>query len=177
MSRRPVRDAVSGIIALGNDAYTSYKVKRSNTGDSNRKVESTPSPPAPSDSPLIVSETHGYESYDEDDEGDWLRDDTQAELSPYNQEVADEPESINQILGDFTKQHPDSCTPSRANTRQGLPVPVIIPERRPGSKHRGFVRAYAPVLLDCGIDQDTFMDFLIGFEASIKVRLIWQSID
>lgn len=177
MSRRPVRDAVSGIIALGNDAYTSYKVKRSNTGDSNRKVESPPSPPAPSDSPLIVSETHGYESYDEDDEGDWLRDDTQAELSPYNQEVADEPESINQILGDFTKQHPDSCTPSRANTRQGLPVPVIIPERRPGSKHRGFVRAYAPVLLDCGIDQDTFMDFLIGFEASIKVRLIWQSID
>ena len=44
---------------------------------------------------------------------------------------------------------------------QRLPFPVIIPQRRPGSKGRGFVRAYAPVLGECaGIDQDVFLKFL-----------------
>lgn len=43
---------------------------------------------------------------------------------------------------------------------QGLPCPVIIPQRRPRNKDRGFVRAYAPVLQDCGISQDVFLQFL-----------------
>ncbi|KAJ8063520.1 hypothetical protein OCU04_007395 [Sclerotinia nivalis] len=172
MSRRPLRDAVSGIIGFGTDAYASYKEKKVNLGEtvkaSDQKEKTPDASAAPSDSDETVSNAHGYESYDEDDEGDWIRDDTQAELSPYDQEVVYEPESVKQILGDFTKQHPDSSSSTRRNIKQGLPVPVIIPERRPGSKHRGFVRAYAPVLMDCGIDQDTFMDFLVGFEASIK---------
>lgn len=178
MSRRPIRDAVSGIIGLGTDAYASYKEKKTSPGESvgaSEQKATTPDASAASpDSPTTVSDAHGYESYDEDDEGDWIRDDTQAELSPYDQEVVDEPESVKQILRDFTKQHPDSSSSTRTSTKQGLSVPVIVPERRPGSKHRGFVRAYAPVLMDCGIDQDTFMDFLIGFEASIKVCLVWQ---
>ncbi|CAG8075600.1 unnamed protein product [Penicillium nalgiovense] len=43
---------------------------------------------------------------------------------------------------------------------QRLPCPVIIPQRRPRNKDRGFVRAYAPILQDCGIDQETFLQFL-----------------
>ncbi|CAI7598469.1 unnamed protein product [Penicillium discolor] len=43
---------------------------------------------------------------------------------------------------------------------QRLPCPVIIPQRRPRNKDRGFVRAYAPVLRDCGIDQEVFLQFL-----------------
>lgn len=179
MSRRPIRDAVSGIIGLGNDAYTSYKEKKSSSRESEPKArtlgvkgeeeeERREASANPSDVPVNINDTDGCESYDEDDEGDWIRDDTQAELSLYNEEIIDEPESVKQIVGDFTKQHPNSSS-SRPNIKQGLPVPVIIPERRPGSKHRGFVRAYAPVLNDCGIDQGTFMDFLVGFEASIKV--------
>lgn len=42
-------------------------------------------------------------------------------------------------------------------------MPVIIPQRRPGVRVRGFVRAYAPDLQVCGINQDTFMDFLVTF--------------
>ncbi|KIH92652.1 hypothetical protein SPBR_02435 [Sporothrix brasiliensis 5110] len=41
-----------------------------------------------------------------------------------------------------------------------IPCPVIIPQRRPRTKARGFVRAYAPVLSDCGINQDVFLRFL-----------------
>jgi hypothetical protein len=54
-------------------------------------------------------------------------------------------------------------------TVQRIPCPVIIPQRRPGKKDRGFVRAYAPVLGDCGINQDVFLAFLEGFSKSSKV--------
>jgi len=48
-----------------------------------------------------------------------------------------------------------------------LSMPVVIPERRPGMKTRGFVRAYSNVLGEAGIDQDTWLEFLGGFEKSI----------
>ncbi|KAI1329346.1 hypothetical protein F5Y16DRAFT_397531 [Xylariaceae sp. FL0255] len=43
----------------------------------------------------------------------------------------------------------------------GLTLPVVITQRRPGKRSRGFVRAYAPVLQDAaGIDESTFLEFL-----------------
>lgn len=51
-----------------------------------------------------------------------------------------------------------------------LPFPVIIPQRRPGAKRRGFVRAYAPVLQDCGIGQDVFLKFISDFHKASQVR-------
>lgn len=50
-----------------------------------------------------------------------------------------------------------------------LPFPVIIPQRRPGSKKRGFVRAYAPVLEDCGLSQDFFLKFISDFHKASQV--------
>ncbi|OKL63913.1 hypothetical protein UA08_00613 [Talaromyces atroroseus] len=47
---------------------------------------------------------------------------------------------------------------------QQIPCPVIIPQRRPRFKDRGFVRAYAPVLADSGISQDVFLEFLEVFD-------------
>lgn len=52
---------------------------------------------------------------------------------------------------------------------QRLPCPVIIPQRRPRNKGRGFVRAYAPVLNDCGIGQDVFLRFLKDWYMASKV--------
>lgn len=49
-----------------------------------------------------------------------------------------------------------------------LPCPVIIPQRRPRNKDRGFVRAYAPVLDECGIGQDVFLKFLKDWLAASK---------
>ncbi|KAF9894969.1 hypothetical protein FE257_004593 [Aspergillus nanangensis] len=51
---------------------------------------------------------------------------------------------------------------------QRIPCPVIIPQRRPGQKERGFVRAYAPVLGDCGISQDVFVRFIEDFFQASK---------
>lgn len=54
-----------------------------------------------------------------------------------------------------------------------IPLPVIVPQRRPKQKSRGFVRAYAPVLADCGINQDVFLQFLEDFDQASKVCSVW----
>ncbi|KAI0506612.1 hypothetical protein F5B22DRAFT_660160 [Xylaria bambusicola] len=55
-------------------------------------------------------------------------------------------------------------TPSLPTAR--LQYPVILPQRRPKRRHRGFIRAYAPDLLACGIDQQTFIAFLDELDKS-----------
>lgn len=52
---------------------------------------------------------------------------------------------------------------------QRIPCPVIIPQRRPRNKDRGFVRAYAPVLDNCGVSQEVFLKFLKDWLAASQV--------
>ncbi|CAK7222647.1 hypothetical protein SBRCBS47491_004930 [Sporothrix bragantina] len=47
-----------------------------------------------------------------------------------------------------------------ASTAPRLRNPVVIPQRRPGNKERGFVKAYAPDLAAHGIDEAAFLDFI-----------------
>ncbi|OBT64193.1 hypothetical protein VE03_06871 [Pseudogymnoascus sp. 23342-1-I1] len=49
------------------------------------------------------------------------------------------------------------------STEGGLSYPVVIPQRRPENKSRGWSRAYAPALEGCGIDQETFLSFIESF--------------
>lgn len=60
----------------------------------------------------------------------------------------------------FVKRHPVQLD---ADPSTRIALPVILPQRRPKSRARGFVRAYAPVLADVGIDQATFLDFMDTF--------------
>ncbi|KAL2059824.1 hypothetical protein VTL71DRAFT_9979 [Oculimacula yallundae] len=71
------------------------------------------------------------------------------------------------LTTDFLKRHPSLLVPYNT-PRSYLPCPVILPQRRPRDKKRGFVRAYAPVLEDVGIDQATFLEFLKIFKKSIE---------
>lgn len=57
----------------------------------------------------------------------------------------------------------------RIQPARGLSCPVILPQRRPESQSRGIIRAYSPELADCGIDQDTFLDFIDDFNEAHKV--------
>lgn len=50
--------------------------------------------------------------------------------------------------------------PEKPRPLQGLSAPVVLPQRRPKNRGRGFIRAYAPALGACGIDQAMFLDFL-----------------
>jgi hypothetical protein len=74
-------------------------------------------------------------------------------------------ESANRALPP-TLQRPSS--PS-ITVRGRLPCPVIIPQRRPNNKERGFIRAYAPALLECGIDEATFLNFIDSLNQATKV--------
>ena len=53
-----------------------------------------------------------------------------------------------------------------------LPMPVIIPQRRPGEKRKGFAKAYAPVLENAAITQDVWMKFLKDFDDSSQASPI-----
>ena len=75
---------------------------------------------------------------------------------------------VDQLLNDFRRKHPPPSYAQSTGAVGHLQQPVILPQRRPEHKDRGFVRAYAPALDQCGIDQQTFLDFLDGFMKAIK---------
>jgi hypothetical protein len=86
----------------------------------------------------------------------------------------DVPADPTQVLNEFMLNHPlpryeDVVAPPK------LEFPVVLPQRRPGDKSRGFVRAYAPVLADYGIDQATFLDFLKTFHRASQSSA-WLSV-
>lgn len=66
---------------------------------------------------------------------------------------------------DFIERHP---VEAGANPNHKLELPVVLPQRRPKARARGFMRAYAPVLNDAGIDQDTFIDFIETFNKVLE---------
>ena len=77
--------------------------------------------------------------------------------------------SPSQQADEFLKRHPCPLQAAGEHTAHGrLAHPVIIPQRRPGDRLRGFVRAYAPELMNCGIDQDTWIDLLVTFTRSSR---------
>ena len=69
----------------------------------------------------------------------------------------------------------EPCTPPSLGRKplQGrLSCPIVIPQRRPGDGTRGWVRAYAPDLMTCGIDQSSFLNFLDSFNEASRVSTI-----
>ncbi|KAL4910010.1 hypothetical protein BDW74DRAFT_165272 [Aspergillus multicolor] len=116
-------------------------------------------------------ETQGTATERNIEDEQWALDDIQEELyQEHDQEPASDSEdqpkekkkirNLARLADDFLERYPP---PPPGRTTGRLPLPIIIPQRRPGVRVRGFVRAYAPDLEACGIDQDTFMDFLVTF--------------
>ena len=133
-----------------------------------RSRSHSPNPSIGPESQAQHGEAHFAEDEDsESDEEDWILDDAQNEPPP-SYDASQSAQGIDGIIQDFGRQHPEQST---ARIQAQLPFPVIVPQRRPEKKERGFVKAYAPALHDCGIDQKTFLDFLFAFEKAIKVRM------
>ena len=123
-----------------------------------------------------------YTSDEENDEADWELDDAAEEqnaattpraIDEHNPEVSplgekDRQHYVDKIVVSFIGQHPP---PSYSRRPNKLPCSVIVPQRRPRDKTRGFIRAYAPVLSECGIDQTTFLQFLETMDKASKVGL------
>lgn len=105
---------------------------------------------------------------EEGDEEQWELDDAAEEQMPHTPSGEEPEQDANQLTDAFMRSHPPPAYAPSGQAAGRLPCPVILPQRRPRDKKRGFVRAYAPVLEDCGIDQATFLDFLKTFHAASK---------
>lgn len=101
-----------------------------------------------------------------DEESDKSLFETKNSSGPEHEE--EEPD-VHKLVKQFLSTHP---SPSHGLPVHPLSCPVIVPQRRPHSRSRGFVRAYAPVLENCGIDQASFLEFLKVFHKASQVGLI-----
>lgn len=116
----------------------------------------------------------------EDDEEHWELDEAQAELESDEEESAEHQKKAKdglQLADEFIKSHPPPAYSETAEssatataTSGHLDLPVLLPQRRPGDRTRGFIRAYAPMLETCGIDQAMWIDFLNTFEKSSQAN-------
>jgi hypothetical protein len=138
--------------------------------------QGSPSGSAPQQ-PMDTSSQHHEKGYEyEEDEDDHLENDRAYwELDAAQSNFARPPPTsgnvgVDELAYSFQRRYPPPTYSARP--RAQLPCPVILPQRRPENRSRGFVRAYAPVLYDCGIDQATFIDFLDTFDQSIGVSNI-----
>jgi hypothetical protein len=102
------------------------------------------------------------EPVSEDDlEQEWALDDAQDELM----EMTSHPPAYDEI--DLTRSFQERYPPPPAShTLSGLSLPVVLPQRRPKDRSRGFVRAYAPILENAGITEPMWIDFLTSFQKS-----------
>jgi hypothetical protein len=57
--------------------------------------------------------------------------------------------------------------PPYTSSATQLSLPVVITQRRPESRTKGFVRAYSPLLENAGVDQASFLDFLDNLNKSL----------
>lgn len=77
----------------------------------------------------------------------------------------------NSLADDFLVHNLNPLTDGTSLRPLGhLRLPVVLPQRRPSDRSRGFVRAYAPDLGDCGITQEMFLMFLEKFDKSTQAN-------
>lgn len=76
-----------------------------------------------------------------------------------------------------TEEEADSAITSFIESNARIPVasscgkiacPVVIPQRRPGNKERGFMKAYAPILSHSDISQEHFHDFINTLNKAVQ---------
>jgi hypothetical protein len=147
--------SVSGAVGLASESIKSRKTDRQSPehgaldttrSDSAHAVES-------------VSSAQRQDEAGDNLENEWNLDDAQDEIAgEHSQGAVDATPELT-----FLEKY--GGRPSSGTAGQ-LSLPVVIPQRRPKDRSRGFIRAYAPVLQDAGIDQPIWLDFLDTLQKS-----------
>lgn len=183
----PIIKGVAAGIGLASESVHHYRENKAAKEASSavRQVSNTSSPPTSpppyaelktsrSTSEKNLKTASGRKEDDKDeDEQQWELDEAQDELvlisEQHESEQQDgEPAKRKQEHDPkkMVKHFTDAYPPSPEMAAGGLSLPVILPQRRPKDRTRGFIRAYAPALQDCGIDEPMFMDFLETFNTA-----------
>jgi hypothetical protein len=160
----PVGMLVRGIaagIGLASESYQHHKEKKASKGQSGSEDENSATPTQEERESEFQQQAHLSQQMDE---AVWNLDEAQDPVSAQQGRPAAATESEVVGLADtFLVAHarPQHYSPGH------LALPVVITQRRPESRTKGFVRAYSPLLDDVGIDQATFLDFLANLNASL----------
>lgn len=142
MPRLRIVKGLAAGVGLASESITAYRAKDRSEGTLPERSEDN----------YVQTQTGDPHSDEE-----WELDEAQDELLPTTQpHPAPTTTNIDQLATWFTHAYPFHTSPSTVK----LPCPVVLPQRRPGNRQRGFVKAYAPVLEDVGISQAMFLDFL-----------------
>lgn len=181
------RKAVQGIaagIGLVSEARSARKTKKQDQQEQSREL---PAPEIERGLPQQHEQHEAPPSYEPAREGvtplekapsgsleeQWALDEAQEELQHYtpghinSHEKNGSPERVDEegLAHRFASAYPAPPPYSAVQEESGqyrpqLSAPVVLPQRRPKNSDRGFIRAYAPALNECGIDQNMFIDFL-----------------
>ncbi|TGO22884.1 hypothetical protein BPAE_0151g00120 [Botrytis paeoniae] len=127
--------------------------------------------------------------HEENDEQIWKLDAAQDEFAPVEtQQVSPSDLTVQEIdaetqtpqgkekhtvfmkvfISRFIAKYPAPQYPSSHLITNRLPLPVILPQRRPKSRSRGFIQAYAPLLQNCDISETMWLDFLRTFNEATQ---------
>ena len=170
--------------------YDKYDEEQVDQKYDSSHVETDEQPPPP------YSGIEAEENAGESDEANWQLDDAvdeeerenESDEHPIEPSNSAKPGSIpsskegrqhyvDNIVHAFLAKYSTLQPPGSTDATGQLPCPVIIPQRRPHDKKRGFVRAYAPVLQPCGIDQEAFLAFLKAMHQSSKAAPVFRVIN
>ncbi|KAJ3577203.1 hypothetical protein NPX13_g3361 [Xylaria arbuscula] len=149
-----VRGIASGI-GLAAEAYHHHKEK---TARGRQEGEDEPS--ATTEVSVSDDNTRAQivTSSQQIDEAVWQLDDAQQQVirTEFSSSSAINGSQPKRLAETFLQRH---SVPAPEST-QPLPLPVVITQKRPGKRTRGFIRAYAPNLGDVGINEETFLEFI-----------------
>ncbi|KAK5636278.1 hypothetical protein RRF57_011990 [Xylaria bambusicola] len=150
-----VRGIATGI-GLAAEAYHHHKEKKAQKakedGNDSSLMTQASAPGDPNAQPVTLSQ--------QVDEAAWQLDDAQQEAMGVESASSDVPneDQPEKPASTFLQRH--ATPPSLASINQRLALPVVITQKRPGKRTRGFIRAYAPILNDVGINEATFLEFI-----------------
>lgn len=102
------------------------------------------------------------------DEVAWALDEVQDNLSATNGKAVSpnhSPLGSPKLADSFLQNHPPAVDSAESGR---LELPVVITQRRPKARTRGFISAYAPILQNVGIDQETFLDFIEQLNKAVE---------
>ncbi|KAK5304768.1 hypothetical protein LTR99_003833 [Exophiala xenobiotica] len=161
-----VAKGVTGAYALTKEAMHDHDAKKSTSTQSHLNV--------PSREKYDGVSSDDASSVSSDDEELTQELDEAQQKFGHGKEMAglETAENVDQVVDTFVQRHPP---PKYSPVAGRLELPVILPQRRPKSKERGFVRAYAPMLQTCGLEQAEFLDFLDGFGKAIQLHPLFHA--
>ncbi|KAH7395406.1 hypothetical protein DE146DRAFT_106815 [Phaeosphaeria sp. MPI-PUGE-AT-0046c] len=153
-----VRGIASGI-GLATESYQHHKDKKAFKTEAGSDNENHAS---------VADEVHGQLHNDQlsqqMDEASWELDEAQDQILG---DGTGQPVALEDELADLANSFLAIHDYSPHHSTNQLALPVVITQRRPNSRTKGFVRAYSPLLEDVDINQTAFLDFVDKLNKSL----------